>query len=333
MHLHHILLKPEEFETYIDRLSLSPFHTKEWRRMLHTCMGYDPLYIVSLHNDKPVLATPFFTDKKALLHFAGTPLPGSMTPYMDPIWLHPCDPDTASEIFAQQYRFLKQQRRFAYIEYRFKDAKRAQELNKSVQLTLTTPQTYYLAISPDRETMWKKIKSRTRTKINKAAKSVEIRAIEDTDEALALIPEFYGMLCDIFAKRDQKPGQPENCYRALIKKMLPERKLLFLHCSVDKETATIGIFPYNHEMIYYLSGASHPIAYKTEANALMHWHVIKFAQENGIAYYDMGGKGIPSIDRFKASFGAQVHDYGKLNYKTVFAKTAEHLYKKVKNIS
>jgi lipid II:glycine glycyltransferase (peptidoglycan interpeptide bridge formation enzyme) len=329
--IYHEVLTKELLEPTIQEIT--PFHTQGWRKMLETCMNYNATAVLSSRKNEPLLLTFFFTTKKGIFHFAGSPIPGSMTPFLDPVWLKELNTSEKNEIFREQYHFIqKQKTKYAYIEYRFQNYNDAKALVQNTNLILSKPQTYYLELNSGSESAWKNIKSRTRTKINKARKKgVVVEEITDLSEALELVPYFYQLLKEVFQKSNQKPGQTELCYEQLIQKMLP-KNLLFIKCSINDDIATMGIFPYDKKMIYYLSGVSNQLGYRNEANALMHWHVIDFALQKGIGLYDMGGKGIASIDRFKESFGARVHDYGKLNFKTKTASAAEWIYRKIKNI-
>ncbi len=323
---HRFLTVDEAFAEFGER---GLFHTPIWTGMLTSCMGYAESALLTCSGERPLMLTLLFMMRKGPFRFAGAPLPGSMTPYLDPIWPENIEEHEKIAAFRAQVAYLRREG-YSYIEYRFRNYADAALLGEGSGLELSRPQTWMLDLTRSEEELWRGIKSRTRTKINKARRNgVTVEAIDTPAE---MIPEFYEMLTAVFAKRGQKPGQPIACYRRLAEKMVPAKRALFLRCHVAGETATMGLFPWDSETIYYLSGASQPLGYRVESNALMHWEVIRFAREKGISRYDMGGRGIASIDRFKASFGAGVHDYGKLRFTTFPVRAAEYLYKKIHRI-
>ena len=50
----------------------------------------------------------------------------------------------------------------------------------------------------------------------------------------------------------------------------------------------------------------------------MHWKVIQFANENNIDKYDLGGLGVPSIDKFKKSFGGAEVQQVRFTWKSFY---------------
>ena len=53
----------------------------------------------------------------------------------------------------------------------------------------------------------------------------------------------------------------------------------------------------------YLSGVATADGMRHSASSLVQWQAMKHGISDGITEYDMGGLGIPSIDKFKRSFG------------------------------
>ena len=143
----------------------------------------------------------------------------------------------------------------------------------------------------------------------KAEKSGVI--IEELDYSLENVNKFYNLLVETFKRRGCKIHHPKSFFIELVRELSREKMILFLETKVKGETASMGIFVYNDFEIHFLSGASNPNFNCYAPNNLMHWFAIKKASEMKIQKYDMGGKGIASIDRFKASFGGETHSFTK----------------------
>jgi len=163
--------------------------------------------------------------------------------------------------------------------------------------------------------------------IRKALKyNVRVRNIEPTGKYIDM---YYDMLIDTFARRKAKPFHSKKVFEILCEALYPDHLKLLLS-EVDGNIASMAFFLYNKYQLYYLSGASLPEFNRYAVNNLLHWKIILFAIENGISYYDMGGKGIPSIDKFKESFGGEVVRYPILEKDSIFFKMLKRLYTSIR---
>jgi hypothetical protein len=61
------------------------------------------------------------------------------------------------------------------------------------------------------------------------------------------------------------------------------------------------------------------------ATSLLQWHAIKEAIHLGVSEYDMGGLGVPSIDKFKRSFGGRDFTHSRWVYRSSLFGLAEPL--------
>ena len=66
----------------------------------------------------------------------------------------------------------------------------------------------------------------------------------------------------------------------------------------------------------YFSGASNLEGMKSAATSALQWHAMMFGINNNFKKYDMGGLGIPSIDKFKFSFGGEQYWQDRWIYKS-----------------
>ena len=163
------------------------------------------------------------------------------------------------------------------------------------------------------------MEGRTRNLVRKAEKN-EL-SIEFLDCELKNIEVFYSMLVKTFIKSGQRPPHSKDFYIFLVKELIASGNLLFLSIQKDMEVVAMGIFMYNHSEINFMSGTSTRVGNKFGANNFMHWEVIKFASKNNIKKYNFGGLGIPSIDKFKRSFGG--YETGYIRY--IWMKTYVYL--------
>ena len=84
------------------------------------------------------------------------------------------------------------------------------------------------------------------------------------------------------------------------------RKALFLSAKLDNEIISAAIFLINQNKMIYLSGTANKKGMNMATSAIQ-WHAMQYGIENGFEIFDMGGLGIPSIDKFKLSFGGEVY--------------------------
>lgn len=317
-----IILKQE---LYKKSGNFSLFRHPAWLRTLEEGLGYSPFGLLTRYRGIPAGISVFFDCiKGGFMRLAGSPLPGSFTPYVEPVWLEDMDQYEKLEILCNQHLFLAKSG-YSYIERRFRESSNALALNGVLHCEVSSPETFILTIEPDLDLMWKNMEGRSRNLIRKAEKmGVKLVQCQGTEADLKV---FYNMLKMVFAKSGTLPPHSMSLYRSIINNLIPEKMLLFLSAVLNGDTIAMGLFIHDGEEIHFLSGASLEEAYRTGTNNLIQWGVIRYAVENNLKYYDLGGKGIASIDKFKASFGGQTHSYGRIVWKTKGALLAEGAYK------
>lgn len=319
------IIEGDECYKYIPHPDL--FQHSSWLRAIEEGLGYKSITLLTSSADNPVCLSIFLTAKKAgVLKLAGAPLPGCFTPYMEPVWLAEIDDNLKIMILKKQDEFLIK-KGFSYIERRFRDDTLMAKMDGPKGYEITYPETSILNIHKDIDTMWKIMEGRSRNMVRKAEKS-GIKIVE-CEGASSEIERFYNMLKVVFAKSNKLPPHPLSLYKSIVEHLMPEKRVLILSAILGDKVIAMGFFIHDHREINFLSGASMPEAYKTGANNLIQWNVIKFAVKNGLSIYDLGGKGIPSIDKFKASFGGKTHRYGEMVWRSPKASIAEKLYRNI----
>lgn len=288
-----------------------------WLRVVKEGLGSNVEGLLTRDGENNVATTPYFKIKKGPLAISGSPLRGTFTPYLGPVWLREMTLDERCRILEQQHTALK--KNAAYVEWSFSSEEDVpgRFLQKERWVT-EHPQTLVLHILPDEDAMWKKMESRARNMVRKAEKSgVTVEKLKGTPEDIS---GFYGMLESTFAKSGMHPPHPKRFYEAMTDILMPEGKLLFLAALAEGKKIAFGFFPFDGYEMHYLSGSSLPEYNKLAPNNLMQWEVIRFAVQKKISVYDLGGTGIGAIDKFKASFGGQPKSYLRLIWMPSFLK-------------
>ncbi len=303
------------------------FQHPSWRKSIVEGNGYQCLGLITHHNDKSIL-TIQYTTKKGVFRLVGSPLPGSFIAYLNPIYLSSIDNEVLTRILVSQFEFLIK-KKFSYIQWRLNtEIIDPNHFRKIKNIKIDEMGTFLLKIDPDEDTMWMRMESRGRNMVRKAIKKgVQIKKLQGSQREIEL---FYEMLKATFERRRKTPPHSFKLYKSLITNLAEANRLLFLSAKVEGKIVAMGIFPFDNRMIYFMSGASIPIAGKYAANNLLQWYVIKFAIEKGLKFYDLGGTGIPSIDRFKKSFGGTPYKYLKITWKTPLAAIAERSFLKLR---
>ncbi len=304
------------------------FQYPTWLRTIEECTGYKCFGILTKNNKIPLGVSIFFSTRKGIFfQLAGSPLIGSFTPYIEPIWLEEIDKNTKIEMLISQHLYLKK-KGFSYIEWRFKENTYTESLSQHLKYKILTHETYILKIEPDLNMMWKNLKNGCKCTIRKAKKfGVILSKCEGSPEEIEL---YYSMAKQVFARRGRLPILPVSYHKNIAKNLLPENRYLILSAIYENKIIAMIFFLHNNEELYIFCGASFSEAYKTGANSLILWGAIKFAVENKLKIFDLGGKGrITSINKFKESFGPELHKYGKIVWRTKTVLLAEKIIYKV----
>lgn len=312
------IISLEEMSNILLENKIHLYQHPHWLKVVKEGLNIKVEGMITFVGSQPDAVTPFFKIKKGIVLLMGSPLKGTFTPYLGPVWLRDLQPEEKLHILESQHKFLVDNGA-SYIEWGFADALELPvDFGKGKYWLAESPQTLILNIVADEDIMWKKMESRARNMVRKAIKlGVKVERLKGTPQEIS---EFYQMLQSTFAKSGVVPPHPKSFYQALANILIPEKKLLFLTAKFEEKTAAFGFFPFDHKEIHYLSGASLPDFNKVAPNNIIQWEVIKFAVEENILFYDLGGIGISGIDKFKSSFGGEVKSYKKLIWMSPFFK-------------
>ena len=284
--------------------------------------------ITSDKNNKIIAIFNFYILKKRFLYFYGAPIPGSFTPFQDPIFLNNIYSHLQNEIILLQIKKIYERFNCKFFEFKCSKKEVIDYLAKKIDGEIEYPSTFVIDII-DEEYNWKLMKDKTRNMIKKALKNDVI--VSKVDGSLENIDTFYNLLLKTFKRSGKKPLHSKNFIKTLVTNLKNDNKLLFLLAERKGQVQSMGIFAHDEEIIHYISGASDVSSFKYGTNNLLQWEVIKYAINNKINEYDMGGRGLKSIDKFKESFGGKTVYYGKFAKKTKLMRVIENLYKFIKS--
>lgn len=273
------------------------FHTVEWMEVLEDIYNAKKLLLGIYQDGGLVGVFPAFLQRKSFLKLITSPLRGAATPYGGPI----IKEGVLKEVIRAFDEFTKN---VDYVDITFPPKV---DLNMEIASSYTYEERFTYLLNLDQEIygIWKNLNKKCRNVVRKADKSgVEI--VEgDKKEYLE---EYYKMVEDTYKKSNIEPPIPLEHYKTLFEVLYPD-KLKILFAEYDGKIIAGAIFPHFGDRVYYWDGASYRKYNKVAPNNLIQWHLIQWAVENGFKVYDMVGANIPSIAKFKASFGGDMVRY------------------------
>jgi CelD/BcsL family acetyltransferase involved in cellulose biosynthesis len=172
--------------------------------------------------------------------------------------------------------------------------------------TVQQLQTHVLSLAQEPQKLWRGLKSECRTAVRKAWKE-NVKIVEATDKGF--LDVYYEMAKDTFSKSNRPPPLSKQAYNIVWDMLRPYERIKVLLAKHDDKVLAGGIFLHFNQRVYYWDGASFRAYYRLNPNNLLHWTLIEWGASNGLREYDMLGANVPSIARFKRSFGGEAQTY------------------------
>jgi lipid II:glycine glycyltransferase (peptidoglycan interpeptide bridge formation enzyme) len=291
--------EPKEWNEIVKESSYGTiFHTLEWMGILEKTYKVKKLPIGIYEKDELIGIFPAFLQRKGILKLITSPLREAATPYGGPL----IKETLLKEVTLAFDRFTKN---VGYADVTF-----SPKLNLNSEILRSSNYeerfTYILNLDRNVDDIWKNLNKKCRNMIRKAEKS-NVKIIEgDKKECLE---EYYKTVEDTYKKSNMKPPISMKYYQMVFDVLYQKKQLKVLFAEYDGKVVAGAIFPYFDNRIYYWDGASYQEYNKVAPNNLIQWHLIEWAVENGFKVYDMIGANIPSIAKFKASFGGDMVKY------------------------
>lgn len=321
----------QDFQRVIGQGSL--FHRWEWQDVIEAGFGFR-VNRLGIFDEEGVLRglLPLAERKMSLLKLAGSPLSGAATPHSGPLGSVPL-----TEVLLALETYSKE-KHIDYLELGLPEVMEKDVLEQN-GYTVEELITLELPIPKDEESLWAGLEVRCRNAIRKAEKSgVEVVEPQTLKEWLE---HYYELSWGVYRRQGKEPPFSKEYFTALWQNLYPSGDLVVLLARYEGKIIAGGIFPRDRFVGYYLDGASNREYNKVVPNNLLQWAYLKRAQTMGIQLYDMVGANIPSIAKFKKSFGSTERSY-LYAYRnrtiaagigrTVYAKHGEKIKKFLKKI-
>lgn len=298
----------------------SLFHRWEWQDIIEAGFGLK-VHRLGIFEDGVLRGLLPLTERKmSLLKLAGSPLSGTATPHSGPLGsLSLTEVLPALEFYAKA-------KNIDYLELGIPEM-----LEKSVLedngYTVEELKTLELPISEDEESLWSGLEVRCRNAVRKAEKSgVEVVAPKTLEEWLET---YYELSCGVYQRQEKEPPFSREYFTALWQNLYSLGDLVVLLARYEGKTIAGAIFPRDRFVGYYLDGVSDREYNKVAPNNLLQWAYLKKTQSLNIRLYDMVGANIPSIAKFKKSFGSTERKYlYAYRNRTIAARVGRTVYAK-----
>ncbi|OLN31778.1 lipid II:glycine glycyltransferase FemX [Desulfosporosinus metallidurans] len=299
----------------------SLFHRWEWQDIIETGFGLR-VNRLGLFDDEGVLKglLPLIERKMSLLKLAGSPLSGAATPHCGPLGAV-----SLTEVLAALEGYAAEQ----HIDYLEMSLPTLAEKDTFEQNGYTVEEliTLELPIPTDETSLWSGLEVRCRNAVRKAEKSgVEVIEPQTLEEWLE---PYYELSCGVYRRQEMEPPFSKEYFTALWQNLYSSGDLVVLLARFEGKIIAGGIFPRDRNVGYYLDGVSDREYNKVVPNNLVQWEYLKRAQAMGIQLYDMVGANIPSIAKFKKSFGSIERNYlYAYRNRTIAARVGRTVYAK-----
>ncbi|MBI2953558.1 MAG: GNAT family N-acetyltransferase [Chloroflexi bacterium] len=309
LRLHSIsLTEYESFLRHVEGPAATLFHHPLWLAAVAEGLRWDLAIVGASDDDGLVGALPGFIVRKGPFRLFGSPLRGSMTPYLGWVWSNGHTGQQSSTAHLDEvYRYCCRQLGCQYVEIGCREVS-GEDLEgmRSNGWSSGLRETYLLDLTLGEKALWDNLESRGRRFVRSAERQgVEIENVSDA----GIIDDFYTMLQHTFGRHNSVSPHPKRLFECLRDRLVPNGMMNVLVARREGQVIAIGLFPHDSHEIHFLSGASFAEYHKLRPNNLLHWHSIKWAADAGLHVYDLGGKGQPSIDNFKETFGPKAHAY------------------------
>jgi lipid II:glycine glycyltransferase (peptidoglycan interpeptide bridge formation enzyme) len=222
------------------------------------------------------------------------------TEFSGPIFLPSLNVQAIQKLMAELHEFVAKDK--SYIEFGCKGEQTwAGMLNVHGYKNLKRA-TLIVDLLSGEQAVWSSFEGRARNMVRKAEKAgVVVHTVVPDNQ---WIGQYYLMLVNTFRRQGLVAPHPHSFYKQLIE-LSNTNIARCVMAEVNGVMIAGGIFLIDQKRMLYLSGASTEEGMNLAATSLLQWHAIKEAIQLGVTEYDMGGLGVPSIDKFKRSFGGK----------------------------
>lgn len=290
------------------------YHSLEWLNFVeHTQKTERLVYIIS-KNGETVGLLPGFVIRKGPIRIFAAPFEGWNTPYMGAL----LDDLVNREEFLVYLRARLKQDKFHYAQFTSPGVEQIAIKNAGFQIL--EGKTYIVNVGNNPDEVLSNYSKSTRKHVRRAINNG--LKVEFTRKK-SFIDIYYKQLCQVFEKSNMRPTYPKAKVEALWDYLMPSGKLLATQVSYNNTIIATRLDFFDGAYMHSFGSASEQNYLHLNPNELARYHVMSFAADNGIKYYDMTGGG-----SYKEKFGGEkttittlVYDpYGLLWFKEVAKK-------------
>ena len=295
------------------------FHSEDWLKVLANGFGVN-VYCLTTEKDGVIVSrSPIFEKCKFGFKICGSPLRGTFTQYMGPLFLSSLTRTEKELVFDSQILFLKNSG-YSYIEFGlFSDDDYLSKVLYKRGFKYSRLTTIIIDLSVGVDQVWKGFESRARNMVRKSQKNGVIVSESTINEVQ--LDNYYEVLSKTFSRQGLKVPHSKLAYKALIKNLAKSSNLIFLTARLNNKFLSGGIFLVDGSRMVFHSGATTPEGNTIAASSLVQWEAIQIACRRGLLVYDLGGVGVKSIDKFKQSFGGEITQHHRWVYKSWLIKS------------
>jgi CelD/BcsL family acetyltransferase involved in cellulose biosynthesis len=305
------------------REQVSMYHREPWLKAVAEAFGAEIRAAHTIGEGGQSLAiTPFMVKRKGPFCLIGSPLSGLYTEFAGPLFSDVLGDAEQAAVMESQHRLAA--RGAHYIEWGGKGGRDAGDSwgagLESWGYAYAARSTVLIDLSPGEDAVWASFQGRARNMVRKAEKAGVVARTTNPTETW--VNYYYGMLRATFERQGRAVPHPLSFYRALI----GIAELGGARCvaaEIDGRMIAGGIFLMDGARMLYLSGTANADGMKLAGTSLLQWHAMREAITNNVTEYDMGGLGVPSIDKFKLSFGGREIEHHRWIYRSPLFRLVE----------
>lgn len=276
------------------------YHTYDWMTMVERLFGVQKLPLGVFQDSQMVGVFPAFRARKGFLRVLASPLGGWATYYGGPL----VDVSLQNAVLTA-FDVLLHQGRIDYTEIRYPHVSAVQTLSKR-GYHVEEKHTYVLALDRPVDQLWKGLNSACRRAVRKARRSgVEVIEPDQKD----FLEDYYELARDTYRKSNRLPPLSARQLGIVWDTLKDKNRVKVLLARQAGRTIAGAIFLLFEDQVYYWDGAACRAGLPMRPNNLIHWTLIEWAASHGYRIYDMLGANIPSIARFKQTFGCQLQPF------------------------
>lgn len=275
------------------------YHDPAWLETVQVGLGMDVALLGILDRDQLTAVVPGFVAGRWGVRLFGSPLRGSMTPYLG--WVTTAATQLSDrEILAAVHRFSTSELGAQYAEIGLLEP--ASDVSDDATATgwrQASRETYMLDLGIGEEALWSNLGHRHRGKVRKAQREgITVDSVASRDAMDVLYP----LIESAYARHHAVSPHPRKFFFALHDRLVHRGMMTVFAARYRGEIISIALVLHDQRDARCMSVGSRPEFHHLYPNNVLHWHIIAWATARGLSRYDFGGKGQASIDRFKESF-------------------------------